>query len=340
MSTRYAAVAMLALLASASEAQQRECTPTQRMREECPTPARQQVPAPKASVPAPSVAAVNSDSQPAGPKPAADSTEYKPSGLSTRRLSLLAKDDRFTTSEACLSALKAGTARFYHPTYFKPVRLGSGERTLELEHDACVRMQIVGAVAWVPQARGTKLDFNGTTPVRRTDCGNKVYAVVYPTVPVVETKQPPEDVVVPPPTLLFRPDEYTVKYNEGTNLRWRPTNAGECVANDGWSGYKNPSGGSEPTGRLKTSRTYALTCIGNGEVTQFATVNVLGRPNWLSRNWKWALPVGVAVAYGTCEAFSRSFGHEPWKTKCLGHRNTTNVNQIQDLETAVRASIR
>lgn len=97
----------------------------------------------------------------------------------TRRLEF---PDRFDTREECISALSSGQFGYYTPSFLTPIRLRSGERRIPLEQDACVRMQIVGRVAWVPQARGTNFDFRGEEAVRRSDCGNRVYAVAYPRV--------------------------------------------------------------------------------------------------------------------------------------------------------------
>lgn len=87
--------------------------------------------------------------------------------------------DRFDTQDECMAALSAGHVRYYQPSFFKPKRLADGERAVPLEAPACVRMQIVGRIAWVPQAVGTEFIFRGSTANRRKDCGNRVYAVEY-----------------------------------------------------------------------------------------------------------------------------------------------------------------
>lgn len=115
-------------------------------------------------------------------------------------------NDRFLTSQACLTALASGSARYYQPTFFKPKSLARGERVLPLEHDACVRMQIVGSIAWVPQARGTEFVFRGTTPIRRRDCGNAVYGIVYPPTPVARLTPTRKDTVYIDSTIVVRRD--------------------------------------------------------------------------------------------------------------------------------------
>lgn len=108
-------------------------------------------------------------------------------GASTLEAQVSIRGDRFGTPEACKAAFANGAARYYVPSFLKPVPLQAGEEERPLEHDACVRMQIVGAIAWVPQAAGTCFVFKNGLPVRRCDCGNKVYGIVYPDIPVAQT---------------------------------------------------------------------------------------------------------------------------------------------------------
>ncbi|MEX0913295.1 MAG: hypothetical protein WDZ56_02060, partial [Candidatus Paceibacterota bacterium] len=67
------------------------------------------------------------------------------------------------------------------------------------------------------------------------------------------------EVVVPPPTLSFRADEYRVPYNTATTLRWTSQNATACTASGAWSGNKAVND-SEGTANLTSATTYFLQC--------------------------------------------------------------------------------
>ncbi len=110
--------------------------------------------------------------------------------------------DRFLTADACVSAVEAGTAVWYQPSFFDH-RLRAPSRpvaiTRPLEERACVDMWIVGGWGWIPQpgvpqmGRGApRFDFDAEgKPIRRSDCGNRVRAIRY-----VPTPSPPPS---PPP---------------------------------------------------------------------------------------------------------------------------------------------
>ncbi len=67
----------------------------------------------------------------------------------------------------------------------------------------------------------------------------------------------------------------TISYNTSATLSWTSTDANTCNASNGWTGSKAPTGGSESTGNLTSSRTYDLTCNGpGGNGSDNVTVNV------------------------------------------------------------------
>ena len=66
-------------------------------------------------------------------------------------------------------------------------------------------------------------------------------------------------VTVPPPTLSFTADQYTIPYNTATTLRWTSQNTTSCTAGGDWSGSKSVNG-SESTGSLISPVTYYLQC--------------------------------------------------------------------------------
>ena len=69
----------------------------------------------------------------------------------------------------------------------------------------------------------------------------------------------------------------TIPSGSSADLSWTSTNATSCNASGDWSGSKNISGGSEPTGSLTSPKGYTLTCTGSeGEVSDSVTVNVPG----------------------------------------------------------------
>ena len=76
-----------------------------------------------------------------------------------------------------------------------------------------------------------------------------------PSIPTAPTAAPPSV------ALDVAPD--TVHETAAADLNWSSTNAFECVASGGWSGIKSLTG-SESTGALAATTTYALTCTGPG----------------------------------------------------------------------------
>ena len=66
-------------------------------------------------------------------------------------------------------------------------------------------------------------------------------------------------VTLPPPTLSFTADQYTIPYNTATTLRWTSQNTTSCTAGGDWSGSKSVNG-SESTGSLISPVTYYLQC--------------------------------------------------------------------------------
>jgi len=66
----------------------------------------------------------------------------------------------------------------------------------------------------------------------------------------------------------------TINYDNSATLTWTSTDVTSCTASDDWSGNKAASG-SESTGNLVSSKTYALTCIGpGGSASDSVTINV------------------------------------------------------------------
>ncbi len=66
----------------------------------------------------------------------------------------------------------------------------------------------------------------------------------------------------------------TIAYNSAATLTWTSANATSCFASGAWSGSKSVNG-SEATGNLTGSMTYAITCTGQGgSATDSVTINV------------------------------------------------------------------
>ena len=87
------------------------------------------------------------------------------------------------------------------------------------------------------------------------------------------------------PTINLTADNYNLNYNQSTMLRWTVQNATSCSASGDWSGSKNSSGSSEPTGNLTNTKSYTLRCSGpGGDASRSVTVNVSGQPNSPSVN--------------------------------------------------------
>jgi hypothetical protein len=84
--------------------------------------------------------------------------------------------------------------------------------------------------------------------------------------------------VVAKPTLTFSASKTQIAENTGTQLKWKATDATNCLASDDWNGPQGLSG-SFNTGNLSSDKTYTLTCTGlNGEVEQTVKVQVVGAP--------------------------------------------------------------
>ncbi len=71
----------------------------------------------------------------------------------------------------------------------------------------------------------------------------------------------------------------TIPYNTAATLSWTSNNATSCYGTDtGWQGYKSLSG-SESTGSLLNSKTYVISCSGNGgTATDSVTVLLASNP--------------------------------------------------------------
>ena len=70
----------------------------------------------------------------------------------------------------------------------------------------------------------------------------------------------------------------SIQAGESSTLTWSSTNATSCTASGGWSGSK-PINGSESTGPLSATATYALDCVGDGgNVSKNITVTVSAPP--------------------------------------------------------------
>ena len=76
------------------------------------------------------------------------------------------------------------------------------------------------------------------------------------------------------PTVTISANPTSVSYNGSSMLIWSSTNATSCNATGAWSGAKATSG-SQSTSNLTSSKTYTLTCIGEGgSATDSVTVTV------------------------------------------------------------------
>ncbi|MEK7076507.1 MAG: PKD domain-containing protein, partial [Patescibacteria group bacterium] len=86
---------------------------------------------------------------------------------------------------------------------------------------------------------------------------------------------------VPAPTVDIKANNSNgpiiIDYNTSATLSWTSSNSGSCTASNGWSGSKALNG-SESTGNLTSSKTYTLTCSGNGSNSDSVTVNVSSPP--------------------------------------------------------------
>jgi hypothetical protein len=95
------------------------------------------------------------------------------------------------------------------------------------------------------------------------------------------TKSIVVDVVVatPAPAVSLSAAPTSVDYNGSTMLSWSASNANTCSASGGWSGPKATSGGTQTLGSLTSTRTFSLTCSGDGgSKTKSVTVTVAAPP--------------------------------------------------------------
>ena len=70
----------------------------------------------------------------------------------------------------------------------------------------------------------------------------------------------------------------TIDYNTTANLSWVSSNANTCYASNSWSGSKSLNG-SQNTNHLTSSKTYTITCSGDGgTASDSVTVNVSDEP--------------------------------------------------------------
>ncbi|MCL5775099.1 MAG: hypothetical protein M1333_02710 [Patescibacteria group bacterium] len=127
--------------------------------------------------------------------------------------------------------------------------------------------------------------------------------------------------VGPQPTALtFSAVQTTLAYNSSTNLNWSTTGAApvSCTASGAWSGAKAASG-SESTGNLTASKTYALSCTGPGGTdTKSVTINVGPQP----------MP-GISLNPGSLTFSAISQGTNPGpKTTILQNTGNTTLNWV------------
>ncbi len=94
---------------------------------------------------------------------------------------------------------------------------------------------------------------------------------------IVKNTEPP----VENPSVELSADDSSVPYNGSTTLRWESENATSCTASggaNGWLGSKALDG-SFATGDLKSTKTYTITCYGNGKsASDSVTVSVGDKP--------------------------------------------------------------
>ena len=86
---------------------------------------------------------------------------------------------------------------------------------------------------------------------------------------------------IPPPSVNLKANgsngPITLDYDSSANLSWTSDNADNCEASDGWAGAKDTDG-SETISGLKESKTFKLTCRGNGEASDSVVVTVKEAP--------------------------------------------------------------
>lgn len=112
---------------------------------------------------------------------------------------------------------------------------------------------------------------SGTTPAY-------IRVVAVPTATPTPTPTKVPTPTTAPPTLTFNASATTLPYNGSTTLTWTSTNTTSCTASNAWTGTKSTSG-SESTGQLTASKTYALTCTGpGGSVSRSVFISVGSAP--------------------------------------------------------------
>ena len=90
-------------------------------------------------------------------------------------------------------------------------------------------------------------------------------------VTVTVDSAPPPDA----PTVNFSADPSSITSGQSSTLSWSTNNANSCSASGGWSGNKGTSGSQSVS--PSSSRTYSLTCTGDGgSTTESVTVTVDG----------------------------------------------------------------
>ena len=156
--------------------------------------------------------------------------------------------------------------RFY---YQNPVPVSAGTRvTITLRNVGNPRTSQTGwgylnlyDVAYPVQHLGAKLS-------------NKKVPLVDAAAPTPEPEPEPVVTSTPAPNISFSADRNNLSYDSATTLRWQASNASSCSASGSWSGSRSTKG-SEATGNLKGSRTYTLTCSGQGgTASESVVVNV------------------------------------------------------------------
>lgn len=96
--------------------------------------------------------------------------------------------------------------------------------------------------------------------------------------------QPPATVAPTVNLLINGQKAISVVKNSTANLTWVTTNAKSCTASGGWSGNKVTNSNGTPTGKLTQSKSYTLSCKGDGgTATDTVKVDVTMCP----KGWNW-----------------------------------------------------
>lgn len=89
----------------------------------------------------------------------------------------------------------------------------------------------------------------------------------------------PANYTPPAPEVTLSANPTTINSGGTSTLTWTTKNVTTCTAEDGWTGTKSPTGGTESTGALTTSKDYSLSCTGpGGTVTATTSVTVNSTP--------------------------------------------------------------